>query len=629
MTRLGRMWDVIRLGHEPRAALFCTYGFDPGFFESEILQALFSLSLGLDRESGSTNSYLNATDSVLQRTPVGVFYDHLLGERANELAYDPWRVDVAPRAFHPKLTLLDYGDTIRVMISSANLSRAAWSNLLELFVFEELKPGEPHPWSAGLRRFCERLMGHVPERQQWKLAEITGGLQRVPQTADESPVRSSWDGRLIDALCDGIDVAKRLDAVTPFFEGADGEGVFDELRTRLGDLSGALFTGIRNSDGRPVVNGPEAKLRELTDDGWTLQAVLETWEGDDADAPPRALHGKLLAVTHAGGARIMVGSANLTRAALLHPATRHGNVELVVVTDGRRADLRAMLPQAGEPLDLDDVEFDGGEDPTGEDAPPSKPGPETLVVEATYCADAERLELELKPEANALTVRYENRVLGKATAARWNAPLVLGTALHVVVSIGVDSGIVPFVIIDPQSLVPRGSARAPGFDELCDVLAGYRQLSVQEDWESQSRTRDSPSIASLNAPPIVGARGTIPWRRYLAAVAGLGDQLEYERRNARGTRVVIENRMQLCGLRRSLEEAHKIGRFTRADLAYALYELARRLRAVLSLEDMEADSRALVMAEEASLADRIVSLADEGSDRVGAQLAILESADRE
>ena len=58
-----------------------------------------------------------------------------------------------------------------------------------------------------------------------------------------------------------------------------------------------------------------------------MHGVRQTWEGDESGAPARTLHGKALALIHAGGARVMVGSANVTRAALMGTArssTRSG-----------------------------------------------------------------------------------------------------------------------------------------------------------------------------------------------------------------------------------------------------------------------------------------------------------------
>jgi hypothetical protein len=620
MTRLGRLWDLMLVGREPQAALFCTYGFDARFFEAEVLPALFPVSLTLDRESGSPAAYLNAADSALPRTTVGVFYDHLLS--GPELVYGSWRVDVAPRAFHPKLTLLDYGDVIRVAISSANLSRSGWSSQLELFVVEELRPGAAHPWSAGLARFCARLETHIPGSQRARFAELTANLRTVPPARGESPVRSSWDGPLIDAFLDGVHRARRMSAVTPFFEGSDGRGVFDELRDRLGLVGGALFTGTDDSHERPIINGPPEKLRALLADGrWTLHSVHKTWEGDEPDAPLRALHGKLLAVIHDDGMRLMVGSANLTRAALLREAPA-GNVELVVIEDRTPGELREILPQATA-LDPNSVEIVDRGDPTDEDGE-ADVGPEARVVEATYRVAERRLELELNRELPALTFRYQRHELrGTWVGTRWSVPLELGLDRYITVSDRTGSGVVAFVIVDPEHLVPRGTAHMVGLEDFFDVLAGYRDLPLADD----EQQRDGNGQGDAPGVEMIGARGAIPWRRYLAAVAGLGQEIERERHTARGMRYVIENPTRLAGMMSQLEDARATARFTRADLAYALYELDRELRRILPLETPD-DARLLLNHAQEAIAERITVLIGEGGDRVGDQLTVLRSADR-
>src|SRR3974390_1119707 len=148
---LAHLMDVFDTHAEPDAALLCTYGFDAPFFEAEILPAIFSRRLVVDRQSGSQAPHLNAADNALRGRTVAVFYDHLLTD-GPQFPYLACRVNVAPRAFPPKLILLDYRDHFRVVVSSANLTRPAWTTLLETFVFEDLWPGTPHSWADTIQR---------------------------------------------------------------------------------------------------------------------------------------------------------------------------------------------------------------------------------------------------------------------------------------------------------------------------------------------------------------------------------------------------------------------------------------------------------------------------------------------
>jgi hypothetical protein len=619
VTRLARLKDAFLTDREPERALFCTYGFDARFFESEVIPALFPTSLGLDRDSGSHDAYLHAADVALARPAISVFYDHLLGD-GPELIYGTWRVDVAPRAFHPKLMVLDYGNVIRAVIGSANLTRAAWTGLLELFVVADLVPGERHPWAEGLRRFVSELVARVPVDQGKLGSEILGNLSDVSNMTGSSRVTSSFDEPLLDAILDGVGDVRRVDAVTPFFEGSDGPGVFDELRRRIGSPGGRLYTASEDADGRPCVSGPPEKLRQLTAvGGWELHSVNKVWDGDQEDAPLRGLHGKLLSVAHSGGVRVMIGSANLTRAALLHRAPG-ANVELVVIADGTNSDLKHMLPQATR-LASDGVDFVDRGDPSGEDDA-AQAGAERYVLEASYRASAARLALVLAPDSPQLTIRYgEAPLQGTTAGGTWTAALELAASRYVTIDDGQKPGFVPFVVIDQEALAPRGNATAIGLETFFDILAGTREPPTPADGDPREVTD-----GAVGAAGVVGGRGAIPWRRFLAAVAGIGRELERERENLRGLSFVIENPTRLRGLIDRLHQARDDLRFTSADLLYAFYELGRELRRVLQLTDADR-SRDLLDAAAREVERRALELEGSAGARVVEQLQVLNDMD--
>ena len=619
MTRLARLKDIFLPEREPRRALFCTYGFDARFFESEVIPALFPTSLRLDREAGSQDAYLHAADVALARPAIGVFYDHLLGD-GPELIYGAWRVDVAPRAFHPKLAVLDYGDVIRVGIGSANLTRAAWTGLLELFVVADLVPGVVHTWADGLNQFVSELIARIPPDHSKLGVEMTANLRAVPSAGGSSRVASTWSGPLLDAVLDGISGVQRVDAVTPFFEGSDGPGVFDELRERIGSPPGRLYTATDEVDGRTRVSGPPEKLRELTiDDGWELHGVNKVWDGDEEGAPLRGLHGKLLGITHAAGVRLMIGSANLTRAALLHRVPG-ANVELVVLQDVSASDLKRALPQATR-LPPEGVDFEDRGDPSDEDNE-AQAGAERYVLEATYRATAARLSLVFVPGAPQLEIRYGDALLdGVRADTTWSSPLELAAPRYVTVDDGQLAGMVPFVIVDQEALAPRGNAMVVGLETFFEILAGNREPPTPADGDP--RTGASAAIGDVE---VVGARGAIPWRRYLAAVAGIGRELERERLNIRGLRFTIENPTRLRGLIDRLHQARDDRRFTGADLLYALYELEHELRRVLALESPD-ESRDLLAATATEIANDRTKLMALVAPDVREQLRILNAMD--
>lgn len=220
---LAHLRDLFIAERAPDRALFCTYGFDAPFFEAEILPSLFPARLKLDREAGSKNAYLHAADEALQGRTVAVFFDHLLAD-GPELPYLTAQVDVAPFAFHPKLILLDYGDRLRAAISSANLTRPAWTTLLELFISEDLILGRPHPWSETLKGFVSRLASYAAPERRSEVLEIADRLAAVPSGGKGSHLLSSWDGPIYPRMVKELPPPSRIDVVTPFFEGRRARG---------------------------------------------------------------------------------------------------------------------------------------------------------------------------------------------------------------------------------------------------------------------------------------------------------------------------------------------------------------------------------------------------------------------
>ena len=622
---LARLRDVFLPNRDPQRAYFCTYGLDPKFFEGELLPALFPNSLALDREAGTASAYVNAADTAMQRHDVGVFYDHLAGD-GQELQYGAWPVNVRPMAFHAKLMLLDYGDVVRAVISSANLTAAAWTRNLELFLVEDLQRGSTHAWAAGLATFVERLVDQIPEEHVQHRLALGTILDGVTPAVGSDRVTSSWDEPLLDALFAGVSKPQALDVVTPFFEGVDGEGVFDSVERRAPGIGGRLFVATTTDHGRPQVTGPPEKLGALIANGrWTMHGVRQTWDGDETGAPARGLHGKLLTLEHADGARTMVGSANVTRAALLGRARRDGsgggsNVETVVLRDASLAAVRRLLPQA-DLLAADEVDI--CELPEGE-AEGAITGPEALIRSATYFGKTAELEIVLTDDAPHLTFAYAGTELfADSTGAVRRAPLVLGMDCFVTVALEGATAIVPFTVVDAMALMPRGARRSITLDDFLDVLAGGRELPTRP--ADGERTANGP--AGNIGDDFVGRTGPIPWRRYLAAVHGLSAELARERQYDRGLQFVLESPVRLKGLRDQLEAAHTRGRLTESDLAYALYELGRELERVR--DDVTVSEGTQHISDAcADLDSRRAAVTAALPDVVQQQLAILEGAER-
>lgn len=614
-TPLARLKETLLPNQDVRSSFLVTYGLDARFFEAEVLPALVPTKLGNDASTGSLSAYLHDADQAAATTPIDVLYDHLLGD-GPQLFQSYRQITLGGQAFHPKLVTAEYEDRLRVIVASANLTRPGWTSLFELFVAEDLVQGEQHPWAAGLRTFVrgasEAAGGVRPAAQR-----VLDFLAAVPD-APEATLHHSFDSALIDAALPTAGVSA-IDIVSPFFEGEDGDGLFDELQRRFPAAQLRLFLfASEQAEAGYVVHGPPEKLQALRDGGAELRLIHTSWDGDDDRAPDlRGLHGKLLAFRLGRRHHVVIGSANATRAALIRPVAKGGNAELVATLDMNAAQYQRLLPPSfgtDKP-----IRFDPG-DPTGEDEPPRRDAAR-FVASAAYAAVAQELRLELIEGAPKLEVRYAGQPLGTAAGRSWSAPMEsLGADAYVTVDAGEGPSAVPFVLVDPESLVPRGSPIDLDLEGLADLLAGRRELSHVPGDVLPPRTTNGDNGGS----PIFG-RGAIPWRRILAGLAGLHDDLVQQLPTPEAVRWTLANPLRLGGLLDRFKEAHEKGRFLDGDLAFALHETNLMLRRVGSAtEEAPRDSAQIVDDTRRAVAEELSDLLMQTDPTIRQQLAVLE-----
>lgn len=612
---LGRLREALLPNTDVRSALLCTYGLDPRFFEAEILPALLPTRLSSDANSGSISAYLFEADEALAQTPVDVYYDHIMGEGMQlKLAYQ--QVDLRPRAFHPKLLVAEYDDRLRVIVGSANLTRPAWTSLFELFVVEDLLEGQPHGWAAGLRTFIGAIAASV-HRQGAAATRILRCLERVGE-AEPSTLHHSFDTRLFDAAFPPVQ-ANAIAIVSPFFEGEDGAGVFDELEERYPTSPIRLFLAATKTETGYVVAGPPEKLQKLrADDCNELRLIEPLWaEVDDERAPEhRSLHGKLLAVATGDGHHVTVGSANATRAALLGKVREGGNAELVVTATLTSAALRNLLPASIKAPE--GVVFAGG--PEGEDEPPDSDAAK-WVVSALFYANPGELRLELEPDAPKLVISYGGRSLGGTNGSHWTASMTFGADTYVTVDAGDGPAIVPIIVIDPERLTPRGGPDHLDLEALADLLAGRR--NIVHGSGDHLMTQGLPGVGASGGSMF--GKGAIPWRRILAALRGLEADLLAQLRSAEATAWTLSNPLRFGGLLDRFEAAHAGGRFLDGDLAFALHESETMLDTVCAAGTGPETAESLVLLEAAhtDVRRRLEDLVARADPGVRDQLAIL------
>lgn len=611
---LARLKEALRPSEDVRSAFLVTYGLDPRFFEAEVLPALLPTKLANDATAGSLSAYLHEADQAAATAPIEVLYDHLTGE-GPQLFNRYRQVVLGNRAFHPKLILAEYDDALRAVVASANLTRPGWTSLFELFVVDELQRGAQHSWASGLRSFLAAASdaaggrGAAAERMLAFLDDV-----------DEAPhptLHHSFDSALVEAAFPTASAAA-IDITSPFFEGEDGEGLFDELRRRHPDADLTLYLAAsQQAESGYIVHGPPEKLEKLRADGARLRLLHSHWEGDDDTAPDhRGLHGKMLAFRVGRRWHVVIGSANATRAALLKPVASSGNAELVVTLELDQRAYERLLPPAFEPDRA--LTFDPG-DPSGEEEGPQH-DTSRFVSSATYSAAGGRLRLELVDGAPPLVVHYAGRALGMARPPDFECQLPELTAdAFVTVDGGNGPAVVPFVVVDPEALAPRGTPLDLDLEALADLLAGRRELVHQ----SGSGLRASTGSASAASGSPVFGRGAIPWRRILAGLRGLHDDLVRQLAIPEAVTWTLRNPVRLAGLRERFEEARRTDRFLDGDLAFALHESSAMLRQVRAAAVDFPISARLVAEVEQELARDLEAALENADPTVRAQLEVL------
>ena len=152
-----RLVDQVLAADEPcLGAVFCTYTFDPAYFEDQVLRAL--LRLGGDPEEDAAR-YHEEARAALRETPVACFVDASVRHGGRRLPYDLHLVRA--RTFHPKVVLVLYEATATLAVGSGNVTRPGFERNAELFFNRSLR--YDIPVDAEMLRAIDRFLGACAE----------------------------------------------------------------------------------------------------------------------------------------------------------------------------------------------------------------------------------------------------------------------------------------------------------------------------------------------------------------------------------------------------------------------------------------------------------------------------------
>lgn len=343
-------------GKKVLSAVFLTYRFDPGFFESEVLPTLFE---GVGAQAAVLR--LLRLEQPLSRIAgrVAVYYDHRGLEASEKSAtLDVQRIPIVHSngVFHPKLVLLlceEAADNdelpeqvLLVGCLSANLTRAGWWENLEVCHFEQIHTDDSTRMREDLLKLAATLRRRTADGTDHaalnaiadflrddtgqKLQRKSGGVlhTHLYVSGGESVVEflRSAMGRALDRCY--------LEVISPYFDKYAKKLPLDELIGAFAPVETRVHLPLDDAGRAGVSESVYRHVAELSDTCWGQLPNQLLRLGAAADAGNRFVHAKVYRFfkpASSAGKRIevlFVGSVNLTSAA--HTGTNNFEIGMLV-----------------------------------------------------------------------------------------------------------------------------------------------------------------------------------------------------------------------------------------------------------------------------------------------------------
>ncbi len=335
-----RWLSVFRELGEPEAILACTYTFNAEFV-AELLTRFSEAAC-----EGSIGEGRSFT-----RLPVAVVCDSTR-YRGHRIGFNVSSWQNSKRLFHPKLLIALFDREVVWSDGSLNLTPAGWRRNREIAMLHR-------PGSMALPRQLREMLEELPQVVAARMIleeTITARLNDLPGefvTSLQSPIGLRF-------LAGAPKSVEEVHLVCPFFEKDESCGVSLDEKW-LGQLAQ------RYPKAHFHVYLPQLEANPLRVQG--CRGVFEMAQLQlkhpilfhTVEAAPGPLHGKVACLVHTPGriqrAYILVGSPNMTNAALLAPSSR-GNVETAWILDTRWKKARRFLRTLGSSTcSLADAEF--------------------------------------------------------------------------------------------------------------------------------------------------------------------------------------------------------------------------------------------------------------------------------
>jgi hypothetical protein len=228
----GSLERLVEGDQPPIGAAFCSFTFEPAFFEEHVLRAV--LRIGSDPLEQPLRFHEDVR-RILPEVPVAVIVDKGARSPGQRLPYD--LLEVHSRVHHPKLALVLFEKHARLGVGSGNLTRGGFGDNAELLFVYDLAYEDPG--DAEVLRAVDRFLTAdltLTRSRGTQMDAILGALRRKIEgtpSSDAAPLffLDSFQGSLLEAILQLVPADTRVTRVgllAPFLEQDDADA--HELR---------------------------------------------------------------------------------------------------------------------------------------------------------------------------------------------------------------------------------------------------------------------------------------------------------------------------------------------------------------------------------------------------------------
>jgi hypothetical protein len=430
----GAMLELWRPPQDAGEAVGClasTYTFAPEMFDEQCLARFLEIESEPDRED---LAFLLERESRLGGVYAGVLVDHTQAGVAHSLRWDVLPVRIPRGKQHAKISLLAWHRHIRIIVASANLTKAGYRTNYEVAAAVDLTPEDANTellaaavdFLRSLVQFVHGASEGLPavQRAEGFLAEVErrvegwkkkGRGERIrqhlvftlPAVQDGDSARSSLDSAVQECRRRGGSPNEAWIA-SPFFDSDEPTSrvasSLCKLMARGGSRRVCLSVpAVSDAESAAILRlaAPVALLR--TPPLYQASVSIKMLPEADTDRNHRPWHAKMIALIAEQYSALMIGSSNFTSAGMGVGQNHNAEANLLTIVDrvayGRDASrLEAVWPKMDLVEQPETAQWLGSRrDPEEADSastPPSKAG----FLAATYRAgDERRIFLRLDP----------------------------------------------------------------------------------------------------------------------------------------------------------------------------------------------------------------------------------------